>query len=161
MHPTRCLLGMDLHSCHQQLLVCAGWVWSYSCLWTNEWMNGWIIFFKQRLQLVVLSYHLKIFFLFCHSLVSSLSFVPPCNQLICLRLVAALSQEGGVGRSMHWLDPFNGLCHQDKTGALVGSVCTAGTQGVVVVIECPWPCSCPAAEPAPGCSSLAVLFGFQ
>lgn len=45
----------------------------------------------------------------------------------------------------------------------MGSVCTAGTQGVVVVIECPWPCSCPAAEPAPGWlqlgSALSVSVG--
>lgn len=112
-------------------------------------MNGWIIFFKQRLQLLILSYHLKILFPFYHLFVSSLSFLPPCNQLICLRLVAALSQEEGVGRNMHWHDPVNGLCHPDKAGALEESLCTAASQGVVMM-ECSWPCSCPAAEPAPG-----------
>lgn len=95
-------------------------------------MNGWFIFFKRRLQLVILSYHLKILFCFSFPLLSSLA--SSLLQSACLLTASsstALSQEGGVGRSTHWYDPVNELCHGDEAGGLEGLLCTAGFKHVV------------------------------
>lgn len=95
-------------------------------------MGDSFFFFRRRLQLVILSYHLKILFRFSLPLLSSLSSSP--SQSACLfkaRSSTALSQEGGVGRSMHWHDPVNELCCSDEAGALEGLVCTAGFKCVI------------------------------
>lgn len=98
-------------------------------------MNEWVIlffFFEQRLQLVILSYHLKILFSYSLPLLSSLSSFP--LQSACLFKASsstAQSQEGGVGRSTHWHDPINELCHHDDAGALEGLLCNAGIKCIV------------------------------
>lgn len=63
-------------------------------------MNEWVIsFFLNRdynwlfCPIILKFYSLSPFWL-------CLPFPFPCNQCICLRLVAALSQEGGKGRTM-------------------------------------------------------------
>lgn len=77
-----------------------------------EWMgDSFFFFFKWRLQLVILSYHLKILFSFFLPLFSSISFFS--LQSMCLFKASsstALSEEGSVGQSTFWCDPVNELC---------------------------------------------------